>query len=63
MDLLTFFLAQHAAVHASDASGRVFASERVFAELTDAQMRLRPGPASTLSCGFSGTWPAPRMPP
>jgi DinB superfamily len=43
MDLLTFFLQQHAAVHASDVSGRVFPSERVFAELTDAQMRLRPG--------------------
>jgi len=43
MDLLTFFLGQHAAVHASDVSGRVFPSERVFAELTDDQMRLRPG--------------------
>ena len=43
MDLLGFFLSQHAAVHASDVSGRVFASQRVFGELSDDQMRVRPG--------------------
>jgi hypothetical protein len=44
MDLLGFFLSQHAAVHARDVSGRAFPIERVFAELTDDQMRIRPGP-------------------
>ena len=42
MDLLTFFLGQHAAVHARDVSGRTFPGQRVF-ELSDEQMRLRPG--------------------
>lgn len=41
-DLLTFFLDQHAAVHASDVSGRIFPSQRVF-EVSDDQMRVRPG--------------------
>jgi len=44
MDLLTFFLGQHAAVHACDVSGHVFAAQRVFGELSDDQMRMRPGP-------------------
>ena len=44
MDLLTFFLRQHAAVHASDVGGRASLVERVFGELDDAQMRVRPGP-------------------
>lgn len=44
MDLVTFFLRQHAAVHASDVSGQVFPSQRVFGELSDDQMRMRPGP-------------------
>jgi DinB superfamily len=44
VDLVTFFLRQHAAVHASDVSGHVFASQRVFGELSDDQMRRRPGP-------------------
>ncbi len=43
MDLLAFFLAQHAAVHARDVGGRPSLVERVF-ELDDAQMRMRPGP-------------------
>ena len=43
MDVLTFFLRQHAAVHASDVSGRVFPSQRIFGELSDDQMRIRPG--------------------
>ena len=43
MNLLTFFLRQHAAVHASDVSGHVFPSQRVFGELSDDQMRMRPG--------------------
>ena len=42
MDLLTFFLRQHAAVHASDVSGHVFPSQRIFSELSDDQMRMRP---------------------
>lgn len=44
MDLVSFVLIEHAAVHASDVSGRVFLGQRVFGELTDAQMRARPGP-------------------
>src|SRR2546425_8836565 len=43
MDLLAFFLSQHAAVHASDVSGQAFAAQRVFSELSDDQMRIRPG--------------------
>lgn len=43
MDLLAFFLRQHAAVHASDVGGRVSLVERVFGELGDEQMRIRPG--------------------
>jgi len=43
MDLLTFFLKQHAAVHASDVSGHAFPGPRVFGELSDDQMRMRPG--------------------
>ena len=42
MDLLTFFLRQHAAVHASDVSGHVFPSQRIFSELSDDQIRMRP---------------------
>jgi hypothetical protein len=43
MDLLAFFLRQHAAVHASDVSGQVFSGQRIFGELGDDQMRIRPG--------------------
>ena len=43
MDLLTFFVRQHAAVHANDVSGQVFPGQRVFGELSDDQMRIRPG--------------------
>lgn len=43
MDLVAFFLRQHAAVHASDVSGHVFPSQRVFDEPSDDQMRTRPG--------------------
>jgi hypothetical protein len=43
MDLLAFFLSQHAAVHASDVSGRAFAAQRVFSDLSDDQMRICPG--------------------
>lgn len=43
MDLLTFFLRTHAAVHAGDVSGHVFPAQRVFGELGDDQMRMRPG--------------------
>jgi DinB superfamily len=42
MDLVTFFLRQHGAVHASDVSGHVFPSQRIFDELSDDQMRRRP---------------------
>jgi DinB superfamily len=42
MDLVTFFLRQHAAVHASDVSGHVFPSQRIFDGLSDDQMRIRP---------------------
>jgi hypothetical protein len=43
MDLLTFFLKQHAAVHARDVGGGPSLVERVF-ELDDDQMRMRPAP-------------------
>jgi hypothetical protein len=43
LDLVTFFLRQHAAVHASDVSGASLI-ERVFGGLSDEQLRLRPGP-------------------
>src|SRR5262249_31923291 len=42
MDLLAFFLVQHAAVHARDVGGRPSPVQRVFA-LDDARLRLRPG--------------------
>ena len=44
MDLVTFFLRQHTAVHASDVGGASLV-ERVFGELSDEQMRMRPGPS------------------
>ena len=40
---MTFFLRQHAAVHASDVGGASLVA-RVFGELSDEQMRMRPGP-------------------
>jgi hypothetical protein len=43
VDLLAFFLSQHAAVHASEVSGRAFPAQSVFDGLSDDQMRLRPG--------------------
>ena len=43
MDLLTFFLSQHAAVHDREVSGRDFPAQRVF-DVSDDRMRLRPGP-------------------
>jgi len=43
MDLLTFFLKQHAAVHAREVGGGPSLVERVF-ELDDDQMRMRPAP-------------------
>jgi hypothetical protein len=43
MDLVSFFLSQHAAVHAQEVSGRAFPAQRVFSEPSDVQMRLRPG--------------------
>lgn len=42
MNLVTFFLQQHAAVHASDVGGAPLI-ERVFGELDDETMRMRPG--------------------
>ena len=43
MDLVGFFLSQHAAVHAIDVSGRAFGTQRIFSDLSDDQMRIRPG--------------------
>jgi hypothetical protein len=43
LDLLAFFLSQHAAVHARAVSGRTFPAQLVFDGLSDHQMRLRPG--------------------
>src|SRR5215510_6586982 len=44
MDLVGFFLSQHAALHAIDVSGRAFGAQRIFSEPSDDQMRIRPGP-------------------
>jgi hypothetical protein len=43
LDLVTFFLRQHAAVHASDVGGSASLVERVFGELGEDTMRMRPG--------------------
>ena len=43
MDLLSFFLLQHARVHSADMAGGVSPIDRVFGGLTDEQMRARPG--------------------
>lgn len=43
MDPLAFFLSQHAAVHAREVSGRAFPAQLVFDDLSDDQMRIRPG--------------------
>jgi len=45
VELVTFFLREHAAVHASDVSGLEFSSQRIFGELGDDGMRVRPGRA------------------
>jgi hypothetical protein len=42
MDLLSFFLLQHARVHSADMAGGVSPVDRVFGGLTDEQMRARP---------------------
>jgi hypothetical protein len=44
VDLVTFFLRQHTAVHASDVGGRASLVDRVFGEPSDEQMRMRPAP-------------------
>jgi hypothetical protein len=43
VDLLTFFLRSHAAVHAREVSGEAHPAQRVFDGPSDAQMRVRPG--------------------
>src|SRR5262247_3487764 len=43
MDLVTYFLREHAAVHGRDVSGLTFGVQRVFDDPTDDQMRIRPG--------------------
>jgi hypothetical protein len=43
MDLPSFFLGQHATVHDPEVSGRVLPFHRIFGELSDAQLRVRPG--------------------
>ena len=43
MDLLAFFLSQHAAVHSSEVSGHGAFAQRVFSGLTDEQVRIQPG--------------------
>jgi len=40
LDLVTFFLRQHAAVHASDVGGASLV-ERVFGELSDEPLEIR----------------------
>ena len=44
MDLVTYVLREHAAVHARDVSGLVFPAQRVLDGPSDDQMRRRPGP-------------------
>lgn len=43
MDALSFFLAQHASVHAGDVGGRESYFDRALRGLTDTDMRARPG--------------------
>jgi DinB superfamily len=43
MDFVSYVLAEHAAVHAREVSGRAFGVQRVFDEASDDQMRIRPG--------------------
>lgn len=43
MDAVSFFLVQHASVHAGDVGGRQSYADRVLRGLTDAEMRARPG--------------------
>jgi hypothetical protein len=43
MDMLSFFLVQHGQVHAAEGGAGASYSDRVFAGLTDEQMRARPG--------------------
>jgi hypothetical protein len=45
VDLVSFFLLEHAAVHARDVSGQANPGPRIFEEASDEQMRARPGPA------------------
>lgn len=44
MDLVRFFLGQHAATHAGDVSGRAGRFDRLLGDLSDDQLRVRPGP-------------------
>jgi hypothetical protein len=44
MDLVRFFLGQHAATHAGDVSGRAGRFDRLLGGLSDDQLRVRPGP-------------------
>ena len=44
MDLACFFLAQHASVHAGAVGGAPSYFDRVLGDLTDAELRARPGP-------------------
>jgi len=44
MDLVRFFLGQHAATHAGDVSGRPGRFDRLLGDLSDDQLRVRPGP-------------------
>jgi hypothetical protein len=43
VDLVAFFLSQHAAVHALEVSGRAFPAQLAFDDLSADQMRIRPG--------------------
>ena len=43
MDMVTFFLVQHGQLHAAEGGGPGTYCDRVFAGLTDEQMRARPG--------------------
>jgi hypothetical protein len=43
MDMVSLFLVQHGQVHAAEGAASASYSDRVFAGLTDAEMRARPG--------------------
>src|SRR5262245_18024311 len=48
MDMVGFFLVQHAQLHAAEGGAAGTYCDRIFAGLSDAQMRARPGAVNSL---------------